>query len=141
MTIPIERARAISNVKKIAEDFCLLLRNRGAKVSDYKALATTLCMCLRHYPNNFDLKEMARYAPDSIEVEGVEPQSGINEETERNAARYLLLKNSLSSPDQMCHARSHTRMPQIAVPFSMLEQTYTREGLDKILDELIEEMR
>ena len=140
MTIPIERARAISDVKQIAENFCLMLRERHARLPSYKRLAKTLCSCLRHYPNNFDLREMARFAPDSIAVEGVEPVTG-NTETDRNAERYLLLKHSMPSPNQRLPGRSHTKMPVVAVPCSNFEQTYTQEGLDKTLDELIEEMR
>jgi hypothetical protein len=141
MTIPLERARAIGTVRQIAEEFCGLVRlQAGAKRSDFVALAERLCGSLRHYPTNFDVREMARYAPTVVEVEGIVAQSYLDEETERNAARYLLLKRSLSSPNQREAGRSHTQMPCISVSMHP-EQTYTQEGLDMTMDMLLEQMK
>lgn len=51
----------------------------------------------------------------------------------RDAERYRTLRHSLSGQARC----SHTRMPRVGTPWNY-QITYTPEGLDKVLDEIIE---
>lgn len=70
MTIPLERANAIRNMKTNVERLGCMLQNKKTKKGDYEEMAKAMIRGLRHYPNEFDLKEMARFAPNTIAVEG-----------------------------------------------------------------------
>jgi hypothetical protein len=65
MTLPDERYRAVLQTKKFLEE--LLITPRIPK-----AVKDNARWCLRHYPNEWDMKAAARYTP-SVFQEKMEP--------------------------------------------------------------------
>jgi len=77
-------------------------------------------------------KEKKKLKSKLITYTQAEYDAGI-EQAKQDAERYRALRHSLSNEDGC----STLEMPEISVPFSSHEQTYTPEGLDKAVDDAI----
>ena len=68
MTIPIERYYSIAN----AQDFKLDLMDPKKTPRISKAIRNRAAFCLRHYPSDYYLYEMAKQCPDLIQHPEIE---------------------------------------------------------------------
>lgn len=74
MTIPIERYYSIAN----AQDFMLDLMDPKKTPGIPKAIRRRAASCLRHYPSDCYLYEMAKHCPDLIQHPEIESNERTN---------------------------------------------------------------